>query len=545
MPEKPATKGDKTPLLKVEALELRAGTRPLLKGLDFSLDAGRITALVGGSGAGKTLTALSLMRLLPRAFQTKGVTRFEGQDLLRLDENRLCRVRGRSLSMVFQEPMTALNPLMTIGEQIGEPLRLHKGLSRREAFEEAVRLMVKVGLDPERISPKRYPHELSGGQRQRVVIAQAIACGPKLLIADEVSSALDVTNELKILELFKRLVEEEQISLLFITHDLSLARRYADHLLVLHEGALVEQGKAPRIFLKLRHPYSKALFADSRFVPRKITPKRSGQTHEPLLAVKGLKKSYRHRGAFPFSPVQREEVLKGVSFLLHKGEALGLVGESGCGKSTLARAVLGLEKPDAGKIRLAGQNPFTISASELKNWRRRVQIVFQDPFGSFNPRHRASRLVSEPLFLFPELTKAEKVERLHQALNDVGLKEYHLDRYPHAFSGGQRQRLAIARALITLPDLIVLDEPLSSLDVSIRAQILRLLVDLRERIGLSYLFITHDLSLLRTFTDRVLVLHEGHIVEQGLTNTVLTRPEHPQTQSLLASDRHQDGVNLR
>jgi peptide/nickel transport system ATP-binding protein len=420
--------------------------------------------------------------------------------------------------------MTALNPVQRIGDQVAETLLVHGAATRSEAAGIARERMARVGLLPDRIPLDRFPHELSGGQRQRVCIALAIALRPRLLIADEPTTALDVTTQAQILDLIRELVRQDDMGCLFITHDLAVVAEMADNVAVMKDGAVVETGPTGQLMRDMQHPYTRALFGASRH-----QPERKARVHDTaLLEVREAIRDYALRRRHLFGPRPSFRAVDGVSLTIRRGESLGLVGESGCGKSTLTRAILGLEPLQGGEIRLGGQ---PVTPDMPPDLRRRMQVVFQDPYGSFNPRHRVRRLIAEPFHLTgapPDLN-----DRVAEALDSVGLSAAGGERFPHEFSGGQRQRIAIARALITRPDLIVLDEAVSALDVSIRAQILDLLADLQDRFGLTYLFISHDLTVVRAITDRVLVMKAGKIVEQGETEVVFSRPAHPYTRALL------------
>ena len=519
-------------LLEVEGLSVRIGDTPVLKGISLEVAAGEVLGIIGESGSGKSMTALSIMRLLPDAAVASGAVRLDGADLMALDEPAMCALRGESLGMVFQEPMTALNPLKTIGEQVAETVRVHRRAGRAEAMDNARLTLERVGLPPSRVPLERYPHELSGGQRQRVVIAMAIALRPRLLIADEPTSALDVTTQAQILELLARLVDEDGMGLILITHDLAVVADHADRIAIMRRGEIVETGPTRKVFGDLRHPYSRALFAASTHVPPR-SPYRAA-AERPVLVVDNVIRDYPLPRRLPFARPRAFRAVNGVSLAIGRGENVGLVGESGCGKSTLARAIMALEPVQGGTITLDGE-PITAGASFPA--RRKMQIVFQDPYGSFDPRHRVDRLVAEPLHLLgAEAPRGRaREERVARALTEVGLEPSDAHKYIHEFSGGQRQRIAIARALIVEPRLIVLDEPVSALDVSIRAQILDLLAELGDRLSVSYLFISHDLAVVRAITDRVLVMRAGEIVEAGETETVFRNPSHPYTQALVAA----------
>lgn len=480
------------------------------------------------------MTALALLGLHPQSMRRGGnailqgdVQNPAGRDLLKLDEDQMCSIRGAEIAMIFQEPMTALNPVQTIGAQVAETLIVHGHATKAQALEIAREKLDRVGLPADRFPLDRYPHELSGGQRQRVCIALAIALRPKLLIADEPTTALDVTTQAQILDLLKSLVAAEGMALMLITHDLAVVSGIADQVAVMQNGEIVEVGPTDEVFRTMRHPYTRQLFAASGHVPE-----RTPQTEDtPLLEVRDATRLYPlpRDGLFHRPPPFR--AVNNVSFALYKGENLGLVGESGCGKSTLTRAILGLEPLQGGDIRLLGK---PVNPDMPNTLRAAVQVVFQDPYGSFNPRWRVVQLVAEPFHLMPDRPNNWR-DLVAQALVSVGMQAEDMNKYIHEFSGGQRQRIAIARALILRPQLIVLDEAVSALDVSIRAQILDLLADLSDRFNLSYLFISHDLSVVRAITDRVLVMRAGEIVETGETEAVFSNPSHPYTRQLIAA----------
>ena len=521
-------------LLEVHHLSLRIGSTSILKHIDLAVDAGEIVGVIGESGSGKSMTALSIMQLLPAGATTTGSIAFEGREVLGLPDAEMRKIRGDRIGMVFQEPMTALNPVKTIGEQIAETARVHGGMNRHDAMIVARETMERVELPVERFPLDRYPHELSGGQRQRVVIAMAIAMRPKLLIADEPTTALDVTTQAQILRLLNRLVDEDGMGMIFITHDLGVVAGLADKVAIMRQGEVVEAGPTVALFRNLRHPYSKALFEASSHVPPRVPPAVSGGV--PVLSVDDVVREYPLPRRSLFAPRQVLRAVNRVSLRIERGENVGLVGESGCGKSTLARAIMALEPIEGGAISIDGE-AVDPRRGALPATRRKLQVVFQDPYGSFNPRHRVDRLVSEPFHLLGSAapTGAERDRRVARALDEVGLAASDADKYIHEFSGGQRQRIAIARALIIEPRLIILDEAVSALDVSIRAQILDLLADLSDRLQLSYLFISHDLAVVRSITDRVLVMRRGEIVESGETEAVFRNPQHPYTQELLAA----------
>lgn len=519
-------------LLNVSNLSLSIHGLRILDGVTFSVAPGEIVAVTGESGSGKSMTALAAMQLLPKGAKTTGHLMLGDDDLSQMSEAALCGVRGNDIGMVFQEPMTALNPVQTIGRQVAETIRVHEPrVSRAEAEVRAADTLTRVGLPQDRFPLSRYPHELSGGQRQRVVIAIAIALRPRLLIADEPTTALDVTTQAQILALLTRLAREDGMGLLMITHDLAVVADMADRIIVMRKGQIVEQGETQSLLRDMRHPYTKMLFEASRHevnLPEPPAP-------VPLLEVKGVYRDYHLPRKTLFGAPGTFRAVDDLNFTLHRGERLGLVGESGCGKSTLTRAILGLEPVQKGSITVDGQPVFTGTKPNLAV-RRKMQVVFQDPFGSFNPRHRVDRLVTEPFHLLDTPPQgAERTRAIDEALTAVGLRPADARKYIHEFSGGQRQRIAIARALIIRPELILFDEAVSALDVSVRAQILDLLADLCSHYDLSYLFISHDLSVVRSVTDRVLVMQSGKIVEAGDTAQVFDAPQHAYTQSLIAA----------
>ncbi|MDB4197003.1 ABC transporter ATP-binding protein [Ascidiaceihabitans sp.] len=518
-------------LLDITNLSLSINGMPILRNVSLSVNTGEIVAVTGESGSGKSLTALASMGLLPKGSQTTGTITLEGQDLLTTSEADLCNIRGNDIGMVFQEPMTALNPVQTIGAQVAETILIHGSMRKSDAMARAADVLTRVGLHQEQFPLSRYPHELSGGQRQRVVIAMAIALRPKLLIADEPTTALDVTTQAQILDLLKDLARDYDMGLLMITHDLAVVSDMADKIVVMHLGEVVEQGETRSLLTNMKHDYTKMLFAASGHqVNLPDLP-----AYDVLLSVKNVVRDYTTPRKTVFGSKGVFRALNKVSFDIKSGERLGLVGESGCGKSTLTRAILGLEDVQGGEITLDGAPVFTGRKPNFAV-RRKMQVVFQDPFGSFNPRHKVARLITEPFHLLQTPPSHDERQRLiNQTLTAVGLDPSDANKYIHQFSGGQRQRIAIARALIIQPDLIVFDEAVSALDVSVRAQILDLLANLSAKYNLTYLFISHDLSVVRTITDRVLVMQRGEIVEQGETEQVFTAPNHPYTQELIAA----------
>ncbi|GJD77867.1 ABC transporter ATP-binding protein [Methylobacterium gregans] len=524
------------PVVRIENLTLalpKGADRPhAVEGLSLDLMPGRILCVVGESGSGKSMSAYALTGLLPRALKVAGgrIT-FEGRDLLGLDERAWRGLRGRRIAMIFQEPMTALNPVMRIGDQIAEMFEAHGLLTPAERRARAVALAREVGLpDPEQIV-RAYPHQLSGGQRQRAMIAMALALEPSVLVADEPTTALDVTTQAQILKLIRELQQRRGMSVLFITHDFGVVADIADHVAVLQRGKLVESGPARAVLENPQAPYTRALLAA---VPSLTPPERPPVAANPVaLSVAGLGKTYTTRGGL-FGKPRVVAAVREVAFDLRRGETLGIVGESGSGKSTTARLAIRLVEPDRGTVRLGTLDFTALGPAALRAERRRIQMIFQDPFASLNPRRTVEQIITAGPIAHGTPARQARA-RARELLDLVGLQPSAAERYPNAFSGGQRQRIGIARALAMEPDVLVADEAVSALDVSVQAQVLRLLEDLKQRLGIAMLFITHDLRVAATICDRIAVMHRGAIVEEGPTAALFAAPEHPYTRSLLAA----------
>lgn len=523
-----------TCLLKVDNLAVSFAQQAILSGISFTLEQGKTLAIVGESGSGKSLTALSILQLLPypHAHHPAGDILFQGQSLMGKPESVLAAVRGNKISMIFQEPMTSLNPLHSIEKQVAETLLLHKGLTGKKARLRIIELLELVGLENPQDRLKAYPHELSGGQRQRVMIAMALANEPDLLIADEPTTALDATIQKQILTLLKSLQQRLNMGILLITHDLNVVRQFADHVLVMCAGEQVEYQTTKMIFESPAHGYTKKLL-DA--IPRGEMPILNNP--KMILEAKNINVSFPLKKNFWGKIVQSLDVVKNVSLHINEGETLALVGESGSGKSTLAQALLQLNK-HTGQVVYLGQVIQDLNKTDLQLLRQQLQIVFQDPYASLSPRMSVHDIIAEGVHVFnhrQQLSDQQISDLVATVLEKVGLDKSTASRYPHQFSGGQRQRIAIARALILKPKLIVLDEPTSALDRSIQKQIIELLKVLQQEFSLSYLFISHDLSVVRALSHRVLVMKSGEIVEQGITSQIFEQPKHAYTQELLSS----------
>ncbi|KQZ55168.1 glutathione ABC transporter ATP-binding protein [Rhizobium sp. Root149] len=532
--------------------------KPVVRNVSFDIRPGETLAIVGESGSGKSVTSLSIMRLLAKdASRIEGQVMLNGRDLLSLSEKEMRAVRGNEVSMIFQEPMTSLNPIFTIGRQISEVLTRHKGMSATDARAETIRMLEKVRIPNAASRFDEYPHQFSGGMRQRVMIAMALASRPKLLIADEPTTALDVTIQGQILDLIKTLQEEEGMSVLFITHDMGVVAEIADRTVVMFRGDAVESGATEQIFHRGQHPYTRALLSavprlgsmEGQAVPLRfpIVDTVTGITTEPqpsrtmlerdapILKVENLVTRFPVRSGLFSRQTGSIHAVENVSFDLKQGETLALVGESGCGKSTTGRSVMRLIEPTSGDIQLDGQNVRELGSSQLQRMRKSIQMIFQDPFSSLNPRMSVGQAIAEPFLKHGMGNAAQAKQKTADLLERVGLSASMMNRYPHEFSGGQRQRIAIARALSLDPKVIVADESVSALDVSIKAQVCNLLLDLQEQLDLAFLFISHDMAVVERVSHRVAVMYLGEIVEIGPRAAVFENPQHPYTRKLMSA----------
>jgi peptide/nickel transport system ATP-binding protein len=513
------------------ALPPRADRPHALEDVSLQLNANEILCVVGESGSGKSMAAGAILGLLPDEVRAlSGKILLEGENLLTLSDAEMRKIRGARIGMIFQEPMTALNPLRTIGDQIGEMFRTHTDLGSAEIRRRVLDLLRDVHIPDPDGTQRAYPHELSGGQRQRAMIAMALALEPRVLIADEPTTALDVTTQAQILKLIRELQQRKGTAVLFITHDFGVVAEIADRVAVMQHGRLVEEGTADAILNRPQHPYTKALIAA---VPPLAPPPPQIVASEPILRIEHVSKTYR-KGGLLARHRRVTHAVQDANLVLPRGGTLGIVGESGSGKSTLARCIVRLLDPDAGSIRLGDTDLAALSRSAMRFETRRIQMVFQDPFASLNPRRRAGELVAQGPIIHGE-TRAKAFAKAKELFALVGLDPDATERYPHEFSGGQRQRIGLARALALEPEVLVADEPVSALDVSVQAQVLRLLADLRSRLGLSMVFITHDLRVAAQICDRIAVMKSGVVVEEGTTAEVFAAPRHPYTQALLAS----------
>lgn len=529
------------PILQVQNLSVSFQSRgeeiQAVRGVSFELNKGETLGIVGESGSGKSVTARSIMRLLPSppSFLKEGEILFLGENLADKTEQEMESIRGKDIGMIFQDPMTSLNPTMKIGMQIAESIIKHQKLSKKEAEQQAVDMLKLVGIRNSEARYHQYPHEFSGGMRQRVMIAMALACRPSLLIADEPTTALDVTIQAQILTLMKTMQEKFGTSIILITHDLGVVAGMCDRVVVMKDGEIVEAGTTEQIFANPRHPYTlKLLNALPRLDEKKkakpaplILTKRD---NEPFIEVRSLQKY------FDMGKGNILKAVNGVSFQIKRGETLGVVGESGCGKSTTGRTILRLHEPTGGDVLYEGMSVNRLSAKEMKSMRRYMQMIFQDPYASLNPRLKVLDIIGEALDVQKLAgSQLERQKRVEELLDLVGLEPAYAMRYPHEFSGGQRQRIGIARALAVDPQFIVCDEPLSALDVSIQAQVVKLLEELQHRLGLTYLFIAHDLSMVKHISDRVAVMYAGKIIELAESEELYANPQHEYTKTLLAA----------
>ncbi len=558
-----------TPLLSIQDLTVKFKTQEELitavNKVSFDIPKGKTVGLVGESGSGKSVTSLAAMGLIPMppGMITNGKILFNGDDLLQKSEKEMRQIRGNRISMIFQEPMTALNPVFRIGSQISEVLRLHKGMTRKQAWNYSIDLLDQVGIPDPKSKIRAYPHEMSGGQKQRVMIAMAIACEPDLLICDEPTTALDVTIQKQVLELMLDLQQKYDMGMLFITHDLGVIADLADEVVVMYRSNIVEKNHVHNIFKDPKHPYTKGLIAcrpmldgnpkrlltvsdymeedgtEKHVPPEKFEPmvkpdKSDIDSHPVLLEVNNLKTWFPVKGGL-FGRVQRHvKAVDDVSFVVHKGETLGLVGESGCGKTTLGRTILRLQKATSGDVIYNGINLMELGKEAMRKMRSRMQIIFQDPYSSLNPRMTIGDIITEPMAIHNiGESKKDRFARAQELMHKVDLKPQHLNRYPHEFSGGQRQRICIARAIGVEPEFIICDESVSALDVSVQAQVLNLLQDLQQDMHLTYIFISHDLSVVNYISDRVGVMNQGKIVELDTAENIYKNPQREYTKRLL------------
>lgn len=538
-----------------------------VKNVSFNIPKGKTVGLVGESGSGKSVTSLAIMRLIasPPGTLSGGEIFFQNEDLLKKSKNEIRKIRGKKISMIFQEPMTSLNPVFTVGDQISESLILHEGLNQAQAWKHSIDLLDQVGIPNPSQRISSYPHEMSGGQRQRVMIAMAIACSPEVLIADEPTTALDVTIQKQILDLMDELQKQSNMSVLFITHDLGVIADIADEVLVMYKGEIVEKDSTESIFEHPQHPYTKGLLAcrpslvsnpprlpmvsdfmtsEGQEIPNSFDIKKIEKHTRPIdetknpviLEIKNLNKRFPIKKNFFGKTIEWLNAVSDVSLKVRKGRTLGLVGESGCGKTTLGRALLRLIEPTSGDVIYNGVQLNHLSRSEMRDMRRKLQIIFQDPYASLNPRMTIGSAIMEPMVihkLYP--SRSERQDRAAALIERCGLSSQFLNRYPHEFSGGQRQRICIARALAVQPEFIVCDESVSSLDVSVQAQILNLLLELQEELSLSYIFISHDLAVVKFISDEIAVMNKGAIVEMSDAISIYENPQDSYTKKLLSA----------
>ncbi len=555
-------------LLQVNNLEIsfiqESTVTTAVKKISFTVQRGKLTAIVGESGSGKSVTALSLLKLLPKQAEIKGEILFcaDGKtslNLTQISDVAIQKIRGKEIAMIFQEPMTSLNPVFTCGYQVIESLLQHKKITKKEARQKTIELFEQVELPDAAAMLKRYPHQISGGQKQRVMIAMAMSCQPSLLIADEPTTALDVRVQKNILQLLKKLQQQHNMAVLFITHDLGLVNAFADEVLVMQQGIIVEQGTVKEVLQNPAHPYTKALLAcrpskeskgkklavvadffktttaiANKEIIKPATPAQLETGKRNMLAVENLQVYFPAQKNMFGKPTSFYKAVDGVSFNVIENETLGLVGESGCGKTTLGRAILQLVKPTAGKILLLGKDITSLSAVALRTARKDLQIVFQDPYGSLNPRISIGDAIMEPLKVHHlEHNNAARKDKVIELLHQVNMQPDHFNRYPHQFSGGQRQRICIARALALQPSFLIFDESVSALDVSVQAQVLNLINDLKSRFNFTSIFISHDLSVVHYISDRILVMNKGKIVEEGTADEIMNHPKEEYTRLLI------------
>jgi peptide/nickel transport system ATP-binding protein len=521
-------------LLAVDSLCVSLGETRILNGVSLEVAPGEILGLVGASGSGKSTTALAIMRLLPPGARMSGSVYLHGEPVSALPEAALERIRGGKIGMIFQEPMTALNPLMRIGEQVAETVRIHRAGSAAKAEALARETLELVGLGHIEGAFDRLPHELSGGQRQRAAIAVAMVLSPALLIADEPTSALDVGTQAEILKLLRELAQTRDMGLLLVSHDLAVISALTHRIAVMHRGEIVEQMATPDLSRKTHAPYTQALLAAA--MPGPMRAPRAGAAAGAVLEVRDILRQYPRRRRSLWHRPPPIVAVDRASLTVHAGETVGLMGESGCGKSSLLRTILALDRPQAGEVRLLGEAFSSATGAARKRLRRSIQVVLQDPSASFDPLWRVERVIAEPYYTLAAPPGPQEIKaNVAAALEQVGLAPADAARFPHEFSGGQRQRIAIARALILKPAVIAFDEALSALDVIVRAQILALLAELAARLELAYLFVSHDLGVVRSIADRVYVMQHGRIVEEGATERVFASPQHAHTRALLAA----------
>lgn len=519
------------------AFNTRNGATVAVEDLSFEVKAGEVLGIVGESGSGKSVACYSLLGLIPSppGKIENGSALFLGKDLLGMSEADLRNIRGRKISMIFQDPMTSLNPYMRVSDQLIETVMQHHGISKQEARQRSIDALVEVGIRDVEKRIDHYPHQFSGGMRQRVMIAMALISEPELLIADEPTTALDVSVQAQILKLIKNLQRSRNLAVIFITHDLGVAAQMADHIVVMEKGKLVEQGKTEDIFSNPTQPYTRKLLS-AVLTTAKPTPCLSDETQPPFLEIKNLQANFSQFGGLFFKRlINTQKAVDDISLTIRRGEILGVVGESGSGKSTLGRTIMRLVEAQSGEVLLEGKNLLKLSDADLKRARRNFQMIFQDPYASLNPRMTVFDTLAEPLLTHGLATRKTVLDQVNQLLDDVGLDRQSVRKYPHEFSGGQRQRIAIARAISLKPKLIIADEPVSALDVTIRAQILKLLLELTQKHQLTMLFISHDMSVVRYLCDRVLVMQNGRLVEEGKTEAIFAAPRESYTQQLLAA----------